>query len=117
MAGDIKGLLCIKNKVFCEECSSSVCDVRKIMKLPEKGVWTKRGVKKECLCITESNHSSRCYVRKVMKPPEKGVSKGAWKRSVFEWLNQTSSGFYVRKVMKPCEKGLWKRACKGDVFA
>ena len=79
---DIKGLVYVKSKLFCEECSNSVC-----------------------------------YLRKVMKPPEKGVSKGAWKRSVFEWLNQTSSGFYARKVMKPRERGVSKRACEGDVFA
>lgn len=34
---DIKGLLYVKSKLFCEECSYFVCDVRKVIKPPEKG--------------------------------------------------------------------------------
>lgn len=37
LAVDIKGLLYVKSKLFCEECSNSVCDVRKVIKPPEKG--------------------------------------------------------------------------------
>lgn len=50
-----------------------------------------------------------------MKPPEKEVSKGAWKRSVFEWLNQTCSGFYVseEKLLSRVKSGFEKGRVKG----